>query len=167
MTHDRIIETVTGCRPLPPVTMWLGVLMADWCILAPCLLLFALMCAPFVGGSWDGDRFHVMAYPAIAVVVLSSILVLCGFRRVRWFYWIVIGLETVIAWINIRELSHWIIRWFAHMSNGDDCIGMVLAITGLLFCPLSCFMLASRQSRQYFFRLRTYRQTRKEQAHDD
>jgi len=59
--------------------MWLGVLMADWCILAPCLLLFALMCAPFVGGSWDGDRFHAMAYPAIAVVVLSSILVPCGF----------------------------------------------------------------------------------------
>lgn len=163
MTQDQI-ETVTDCRPLPPVSLWFGVIMADWCILAPCLLLFALMCAPFVGGTWDGERFRQMTYPTIVIVFLSTILVLSGFRHFRWLYWILLGLESMIAWISACELFHWIIRWFSHMTSCDDCVGLAVALTGLVLCPLSMYLLASRRSRLYFDHLRAWKTAKRQEG---
>ena len=45
-------------RPLPPLVLWLGVLIADWCIMAQILLIGAMMSSGWVGASSHPPGLH-------------------------------------------------------------------------------------------------------------
>ena len=78
-------------RPLPPLVLWLGVLIADWCIMAPVLLIGAMMASGWVGGSSHPENFWRIVIPSLAVLSVLSVLVLFVWRHFRWLYWIGLG----------------------------------------------------------------------------
>ena len=61
-------------RPLPPLVLWLGVLIADWCIMAPVLLIGAMMASGWVGGSSHPENFWRIVIPSLAVLSVLSVL---------------------------------------------------------------------------------------------
>ena len=91
-------------RPLPPLVLWVGVLLADWCIMAPVLLVGAMMSSGWVGGSSHPENFWCWVIPAFAVLAVLSALVLFVWRHVRWFYWIVLVLLAIVSWSNVAGL---------------------------------------------------------------
>ena len=139
-------------RPLPPLVLWVGVLLADWCIMAPVLLIGAMMSSGWVGGSSHPENFWHIVIPAFAVLAVLSALALFAWRHVRWFYWIVLVLLTIVSWSNVAGLY----KGLVHPT--EECgIGFVLAVTGLFLCPLSAALLAARKARAYYAALVAYR----------
>ena len=138
--------------PLPPLVLWGGVLLADWCIMAPVLLIGAMMSSGWVGGSSHPENFWRIVIPAFAALFVLSALVLFVWRHVRWFYWIALVLLTIVSWSNVAGLY----KGLVHPT--EECgIGFVLAVTGLFLCPLSAALLAARNARAYYAALVAYR----------
>lgn len=71
-------------HPLPPLVLWVGVLLADWCIMAPVLLIGAMMSSGWVGGSSHPENFWHIVIPSLGVLAILSALALFAWRHVRW-----------------------------------------------------------------------------------
>ena len=139
-------------RPLPPLVLWVGVLLADWCIMAPVLLIGAMMSSGWVGGSSHPENFWRMVILAVAALTVLSAVVLFAWRHVRWFYWIALVVLAIVSWSNVEGLY----KGLVHPT--EECgIGFALAVTGLFLCPLSAALLAARKARAYYAALVAYR----------
>ena len=139
-------------RPLPPFVLWVGVLLADWCIMAPVLLIGAMMSSGWVGGSSHPENFWHIVIPSLGVLAILSALALFAWRHVRWFYWVALVLLAIVSWSNVAGLY----KGLLHPT--EECgIGFVLAVTGLFLCPLSAVLLAARKARAYYAALVAYR----------
>ena len=142
-------------RPLPPLVLWLGVLIADWCIMAPVLLIGAMMASGWVGGSSHPENFWRIVIPSLAVLSVLSVLVLFVWRHFRWLYWIGLGGISIVSWVNAKELF----RWMSHPT--EECgIGLILAVTGLFLSVLSAVFIASSKANNYYAALGNFRRMR-------
>jgi len=142
-------------RPLPPLVLWLGVLIADWCIMAPILLIGAMMSSGWVGGSSHPETFWRIVIPSLAVLSVLSTLVLFVWRHFRWLYWIVLGGIAIVSWVNAKELFRWMSR------PTEECgIGLFLAVTGLFLSVLSAVLIASSKAKNYYAALADFRRMR-------
>ena len=146
------IQELPRKRPLPPLVLWVGVLLADWCIMVPVLLIGTMMSSGWIGGSSHPENFWRIVIPAVAALVVLSVVVLFVWRHVRWLYWIALVLLAIVSWSNVAGLY----KGLVHPT--EECgIGFVLAVTGLFLCPLSAALLAARKARAYYAALVAYR----------
>ena len=142
-------------RPMPPPILWLGVLIADWCIMAPILLIGAMMSSGWVGGSSHPENFWRIVIPSLAVLSVLSVLVLFVWRHFRWLYWIVLGGISIVSWVNAKELFRWMSR------PTEECgIGLILAVTGLFLSVLSVVVIACSKAKNYYAALADFRKMR-------
>ena len=140
---------------MPPPILWLGVLIADWCIMAPILLIGAMMSSGWVGGSSHPENFWRIVIPSLAVLSVLSALLLFVWRHFRWFYWVVLGGIALVSWVNAKELFRWMSR------PTDECgIGLILAMTGLFLSVLSAVFIASSKAKNYYAVLADFRRMR-------
>ena len=154
------LQNAPSKRPMPPLVLWIGVLLADWCIMAPILLIGAMMASGWVGGSSHPENFWRIVIPSLATLLVLSFLVLFVWRHSRWFYWILLGGIALVSWGFAKELF----SWMSHPTR--ECgIGLILAVTGLFLTILSAVFMASLKVRNYYAALDDYRRMRRSPAH--
>ena len=110
-------------RPLPPLVLWLGVLIADRCLMAPVLLVCAMMASGWVGGSSHPENFWRIVIPSLAVLSVLSVLVLFVWRHFRWLYWIGLGGVSIVSWLNCKPVPLDSVLLVAFAVGGGGGVG--------------------------------------------
>lgn len=135
-------------RPYPPFSLWCGVLLADWCVLLPMMVLGLSLCMAIVSCSpTTFANFWVVTIPTVCVLVVFSTMLLLGWRYVRWFYFIFLAIIVFLSLVFSKHLLHDL--FISRQLSKDSIIPLSLAVTGLVLSPCSIFLLASKKTACY------------------
>lgn len=117
---------------------WIGLLLADACIMFPWYWFSMFACSPFVGGSFRTEQFHAMISGAVTALGALTLLVVCCAYWLRWLFYLIL----VPMFFGSLYLVPMLVDCIGK-RNGEAVLVAIFAFIGLVLDPLSMWWLAT------------------------